>query len=59
MVTDSGRRKPIKTTRFLLRVAVLALSGLALAGCVVYPAGPYYGPHYYYDDGGWGHHGWR
>ncbi len=62
MDNNSGRENSAQSTRVLWRVAVLAISGLALAGCVVYPAGPprYYAPHpYYYGDGGWGHRDWR
>jgi len=45
-----------KPRRLAALVAVLALAG-ALGGCVVYPAGGYYGGghHGHY----WGHAGWR
>jgi hypothetical protein len=45
-----------KPRRLAALVALLALAG-ALGGCVVYPAGGYYGGghHGHY----WGHAGWR
>ena len=53
-----------KTRRLAALVAVLALAGV-LGGCVVYPAGGYYGGGYGYYGGGYAHHhhgdrdGWR
>jgi hypothetical protein len=45
-----------KPRRLAALVAVLALAG-ALGGCVVYPAGGYYGGGYHGHY--WGHAGWR
>jgi hypothetical protein len=57
---------PARKTNRLLRCAVAAGCLLALAGCVVYPAGGYgygYGPpHPVYYGGGYGYYGrpgWR
>jgi hypothetical protein len=52
---SSGRPRP---ARWLIRCAVAAGCLLALSGCVVYPAGGYYGhPHpYYYGGGGYGYY---
>lgn len=55
--TESRKHKPIRRFKPAATLAMLALCGLALAGCVVYPAGYYgHGPSYYgYDDGHRGH----
>jgi hypothetical protein len=45
-----------KPRRLAALVALLALAG-ALGGCVVYPAGGYYGGGYHGHY--WGHAGWR
>ena len=52
--TDT-KSKPRRLAAF---VAVLAIAG-ALSGCVVYPAGGYYGGGGHYHGHYWGHAGWR
>ncbi len=54
MTRDTNTKS--KPRRLAALVAVLALAG-ALGGCVVYPAGGYYGGGYHGHY--WGHAGWR
>jgi hypothetical protein len=56
VVMTRDTKTPSKPRRLAALVAVLAIAG-ALSGCVVYPAGGYYGGGYYH--GHWGHPGWR
>ena len=60
MRSVSPRRQ--RARRWLVRSAVALGCALTLGGCVVYPAGGYYGhPHpYYYGGGYYGYRpGWR
>jgi hypothetical protein len=54
MTRDTNTKS--KPRRWAALVAVLAIAG-ALSGCVVYPAGGYYGGGYHGHY--WGHAGWR
>jgi hypothetical protein len=54
MTRDTNTKS--KPRRVAALVAALALVG-ALSGCVVYPAGGYYGGGYHYHH--WDHDGWR
>jgi hypothetical protein len=45
--SPEGRVTPMHTTGRTLFRAAAAVGMLLLSGCVVYPAGPYYHPHYY------------
>jgi hypothetical protein len=53
-MTHNNTNTKSKPRRFAALIAVLALAG-ALGGCVVYPAGGYYGGGYHH----WDHAGWR
>ena len=57
-IAEPPRKGAGSASRRFSQFALLALCGLALSACVVYPAGPGYYPHaYFYGGGGYHYHG--